>query len=455
MSFEVGYVIDPLYGKYEVNPFILELATQSPEVQRLRGIRLSNIDSVSLLGSSNTSRYEHSLGVAFLAERLCNLLRLDEIDRYHLMAAAMLHDVATPPFGHTVELVFQERDSEYSHERIIETILMGKPSVEDSVYGKFTQIQGKEVRAHRVISSKKVKGTYLDPHEVALLINQKRKYSEFIKKDMDLDNIDNVYRMAYHMGIKVDPSDVLAIISNFDMRGETVILRREGLQYVRKWLKIRELLYSELMQNPADFSAKTMLSRALSIALDAREVDRGSIWELRDAQLLERLHSEESASYDIVDRMMWGDLYCVEGLYWVDDREAIGVLKDRKRRADIEEDLEGLLGKHVILYHIHDKNKSSRPIELQTIGEHFMPATCTLGESRDSLLLGVITDGSFRDSFKRGEEIRAKLQRLLGCTGFRDASYSSHIGNPIKPLRTSGSRGRASNGQTDLSLYGG
>jgi hypothetical protein len=61
-----NFAIDPLYGCYKLSPLVRALVVQ-PEVQRLRDVRLSNINSMFILGSANISRYEHSLGVAYLA----------------------------------------------------------------------------------------------------------------------------------------------------------------------------------------------------------------------------------------------------------------------------------------------------------------------------------------------------------------------------------------------------
>ena len=59
-------VLDPLYGDVRFSEAISELL-RTPIVQRLRHVRLSNIDSTAMPGIAGITRYEHSLGVAFLA----------------------------------------------------------------------------------------------------------------------------------------------------------------------------------------------------------------------------------------------------------------------------------------------------------------------------------------------------------------------------------------------------
>src|SRR5947209_19956686 len=93
---------DPLYGEIELCPEIHGLVRRAL-VQRLRQIRLSNIDSMSMPGIANISRYEHSVGVAYLAAQIGFQHRIPLTDRLILQAAGLIHDTAITPFGHLVE----------------------------------------------------------------------------------------------------------------------------------------------------------------------------------------------------------------------------------------------------------------------------------------------------------------------------------------------------------------
>lgn len=48
------YIWDALYGKIEFSPLVYKCML-SPEVQRLREVRLCNINSLCITGSSNTN----------------------------------------------------------------------------------------------------------------------------------------------------------------------------------------------------------------------------------------------------------------------------------------------------------------------------------------------------------------------------------------------------------------
>ena len=58
--------LDPLYGRIRLDDDLIALV-RTPVVQRLRHVRLSNIDSVDMPAIANLSRFEHVLGVAYLA----------------------------------------------------------------------------------------------------------------------------------------------------------------------------------------------------------------------------------------------------------------------------------------------------------------------------------------------------------------------------------------------------
>ncbi len=62
-------IYDPLYGDVSFEDPLRALIL-TPAVQRLRHVRLSNIDSMSLPGFAGSTRYEHALGAAAVAAHL-------------------------------------------------------------------------------------------------------------------------------------------------------------------------------------------------------------------------------------------------------------------------------------------------------------------------------------------------------------------------------------------------
>lgn len=83
-------------------------------MKRLSGIGfLGAIDYVTK-GSGRAAyrrrhnRLEHSIGVALLAQRFCEVAEVTERERLTLVAAGLLHDVGHGPLSHTLEPVFSD-----------------------------------------------------------------------------------------------------------------------------------------------------------------------------------------------------------------------------------------------------------------------------------------------------------------------------------------------------------
>ena len=102
-------IFDPLYGKFELSRIAESLCTL-PEVRRLSQIRLLNSITPTLATLSELRRYAHTLGVLHLFSvwKLAHGRRFDKSDLDALEVAIILHDVATPPFGHLFEYVLKE-----------------------------------------------------------------------------------------------------------------------------------------------------------------------------------------------------------------------------------------------------------------------------------------------------------------------------------------------------------
>ena len=63
------YIMDVLYGHLRLPEYVWRVLP-APELQRLREVRLCNINSLCLTGGANINRYEHALGTAHLALEL-------------------------------------------------------------------------------------------------------------------------------------------------------------------------------------------------------------------------------------------------------------------------------------------------------------------------------------------------------------------------------------------------
>ena len=164
--------------------------------------------------------------------------------------------------------------------------------------------------------------------------------------------------MAYHMGIDFDISNIYSIIDGYFLLGNQIAYLENNVQYLKKWLETRRQLYSELMPNQFDFSAKTMISYGVTKAIEAGEINGRQDWQLTDTELLWRLSQKESVAFDTFTRLKRGELFCIESMVWIDDEKAIDKIKTLQKRREIEKRLETELGIEIIVNFIHDNDKS-------------------------------------------------------------------------------------------------
>src|SRR5208337_1999912 len=89
---------DPIYEQIEIPDFIVPIL-KSSEIQRLR-----YIDQTEFLiyPSAMHTRFEHSLGTCFLANKISERLGLNDQERKSVALAALLHDIGHAPFGHAL-----------------------------------------------------------------------------------------------------------------------------------------------------------------------------------------------------------------------------------------------------------------------------------------------------------------------------------------------------------------
>ena len=102
-----------------LGPLIVGLI-DTPEMQRLRSVRQLGLANLVFHGAEH-SRFAHSMGVAHVARRICDVFRdeMEPLDRVATVAAALLHDIGHAPFSHVMERVFA-----FHHEDLSAAILL-------------------------------------------------------------------------------------------------------------------------------------------------------------------------------------------------------------------------------------------------------------------------------------------------------------------------------------------
>lgn len=218
-----------------IAPFI-----KSPEFLRLRGIRLSNIDSYEYKDFNSPTRWEHSIAVAYLASKCANIRGLNHTDSAHLILGGLLHDVVTPPFGHTVEYVLANYDHEEECTRLLEGIPQGYTQPDTPIFAS----QLPQFRKLCKTVSKSY-GIEIDPDTIARLVVGEGDLGFLIRGSIDLDNIDNVIRACLYMGIDVDRQIPIQLVEWLAKSQPTPMSDLKGVNdiSVAQWFNYRNKLY--------------------------------------------------------------------------------------------------------------------------------------------------------------------------------------------------------------------
>jgi len=310
---------DGLYGEVVVSGPLAELAV-TPAVQRLREIRLSNIDSVSMPGIANVSRYEHALGAAYLATRLNFVSHMPPADALVIQAAALLHDSAISAFGHLVEEALKYTSAKFNHEKKL-LILLRHPS-DMEVGGINLQVfAGREsgigAWAEKTFGSEAE--TRLEAITAAMM--GKGRFGPCIAGPIDVDNLDNLTRIAFHMGLEVDrglPVKIATkVVAVDELNG--LIFSPGAIDLLEQWLALRRLVYSRLMLSRDDFVGKIMLIYAIVTSFQRGYLGQEEyVWRLTDRELLSQLLAcKDDEVVRTVQSWLVHDLWPLSDLFWM------------------------------------------------------------------------------------------------------------------------------------------
>ncbi len=417
------YVYDTLYGQVHFPDYVWTVLT-SPELQRLREVRLCNINSLCLPGGANINRYEHSLGTAHLAQVCLDAWwwpGLTKQTQRHVVLAALLHDIGTTAFGHSVQYVLAPAG--YEHEALYEQIGARSNSGSGYTYRQ-TLLQpvffGLQARLPVILGDDELRA-------VSDLVEGRGSLGPLINGTIDLDNIDNVFRLAYHIGLTGNRAAPEALAGQMRIEDDAPVFTDAAVSNVEEWYDVRRRLYKHLLLNPEEFSAKCMLQEAIEQAYEQSPL--AISWSDTDYELVMKLARCKDSTASITTRLMTGELYGCLGIFSTTNTSFYEVLNSPRERHELEERLVELLRaggrgpvQHatVAIHGILDVNKTQREVQFRTDSGRMV----CIGVPSRRLLIGVF----LRNVHLRMGDINRELQVSLSnlvlptlATAVRDA----------------------------------
>ncbi len=348
-------VIDPVWGISTFDTWTTELLS-SPEIQRLKHVRLLNSAPETLASLGDVRRYTHTLGVVSLAIRICSSDSFvgSKSDARTLIAAAALHDVCTPPFGHTLEYLFN-RLSGWHHEEFVLSVLNGTYRPE----GKYAQV----FHGHRLSLKELLRKGGVSEIAVAETIGGGGRFGSLIAGGLDLDNIDNIFRMAHHLALSKDVRAAYELVDCIDLTTNPISWTNTVLETVDVWTSLRKRVYEVLAFDVANLTYQAMLTDVLEIAI-REEILGIEHWSWTDEMLLSRLEKYPPTA-DLTQRLLSGPPYQPIFIGWYQSAGDTGRYMTDEFRVTLANRLEKELSVAVTPFFFYDRGMFEKQLTLK------------------------------------------------------------------------------------------
>ncbi len=291
---------DPLYGEIELEEIILDLVRKCPELKRLRYIGMMNFKSLNMLPLTTITRLEHTIGLSYLSQSFSKSNSLALKEKNELVVASLFHDVNCGSFGHSIEWAI-DRFKPYNHETTTEWLTDNQTSLFLDKKPIFIEQYG----INRLNFDKEY---HVDLKRVFRIINGKDSF--FINNSgIDLDNIDNVFRMGLYMGLVKDKTVPATLSRCLKTRNDynNFIVNQENQGLIKTWHDLRSEIYKKFIYSSEYLGYEYLLFKLISEF--AKNVEPEGVTNLihyTDEHLLWRLYEDKKLSSDInnVARML-------------------------------------------------------------------------------------------------------------------------------------------------------
>jgi len=254
-------IADPLYRIVKF-PENFKKIIDHPNLQRLRWIK--QLGSASFVyPSANHTRFEHSLGVGYLAGIIAENLELEK-EKYVL--AGLLHDIGHGPFSHATESILY-RISGIKHEDItVERIKEMKDVISELGY---------------------------DYREI---IDEIKGKTGIISGTLDADRLDYLERDTYFTGNFVGLQNVYYIINNFELYNGKIALKEKAVPLAESILTSRLIMYKTVYYHKTTIAVTLLLERAVESLLKWYSPEE--IYKMDDYSFLSSLEHYDEILYD-------------------------------------------------------------------------------------------------------------------------------------------------------------
>lgn len=269
---------DTVYGDYiKVNEDELKVI-DSPKFQRLRRIKQLGFSSITYPGANHT-RFEHSLGVFYLTQKVCNNIEdLRKDQKRDLKFAALLHDIGHGPFSHVSEFVSGEYG--VSHEELSEKRIR---EMEDKIPGN----------VDRIIE-------YINGESLKI-----------VSGHIDTDRMDYLKRDSLKCGIEHGNIELPTIYHSMEIVNDDVVFGENSLSAIESLLIARSHMIKSVYTHHASMCAELMIKKTLRAYCEEESLEKMMSLDDYDAksELLGMDRSESKYFKKVLNRNLYKVAY--------------------------------------------------------------------------------------------------------------------------------------------------
>lgn len=282
---------DSVHDHIEISG-VAEALLDTPAVQRLR--RISQLGTVELVyPSANHTRFEHSLGVYYLADSALAHLGIEGTQAERVRAAALLHDIGHSPYSHNIEDVLYRHTGMY-HDEVHELLDSGPVAEVLTNHG-------------------------LNPDRIADLIAGDGELGQLVSGELDVDRMDYLVRDAHHTGVPYGTIDSGRLIRELRFVDGELVLDEGNVQTAESLLVARALMNPTVYTHHVARISKAMLKRAVEKVINDGESTAEVIQRMDDSELEVTLRecagtaetARRLAHRELYKRAVWAEINTV------------------------------------------------------------------------------------------------------------------------------------------------
>jgi HD superfamily phosphohydrolase len=278
----MAIAFDPLYGPINFagrEAKLIDDLLNTPEVIRLRRMRLLNFDSIVFQDLATTNRLAHSIGVSFLASQIGRFAS-SETERLEWVAAALIHDVGILPFGHLLEQSLTSVAPQFSHEALVQNIIRGTyhPT---NVYHQI--LPGRSLGLSSVL-----KRHGLDSDRIIQLIQPSKGEHSILNGPLDIDNIDNIHRMVHLVGMEGARQNLAELQKSVAVRNGALVFEKSSDEFISRMVEYRRKMYATMIAHPATVPYNSLLLDVAESAISTKLLHEAN-WYLNDGDFTQAI----------------------------------------------------------------------------------------------------------------------------------------------------------------------